>query len=208
VRRRDVAADLMDPRTPAEVVARAVEQFGGLDILVNNAGGAPPGDRIPHGGFLDRTDEQWRAMFEFNLFAAVLACRAALPVMLERGGGAIVNVSSGTARQPQSFNVDYSGAKAALANLTKALSADFAPRGVRVNGVCPGPVLTAWWTDDEGAADIIAAMTDSNRDEVITTLAQGDHDGARARRRGRPRLDGLQEAGVDDELRPGPRNGL
>jgi NAD(P)-dependent dehydrogenase (short-subunit alcohol dehydrogenase family) len=165
-----VPADLMDPGAPAEVVARAVEAFGGLDVLVNNAGGAPPGDHLPHGGFLERGDEHWRAIFEFNLFAAVRACRAALPLMLERGG-AIVNVSSGTARQPQAFNVDYSAAKAALMNLTKALSEEFAPQGVRVNGVCPGPVLTPWWTDADGAGDIIAAMTGSDRDSVVTTLA-------------------------------------
>ena len=166
-----VPADLMDPRAPAEVVARAVEAFGGLDVLVNNAGGPPPGDRLPHGGFLERGDEHWRAMFEFNLFVAVRASRAALPLMLERSGGAIVNVSSGTGRQPQSFNVDYSAAKAALMNLTKALSEEFAPRGVRVNGVCPGPVRTPWWTDDDGAGDIIAGMTGSDRDAVLTTLA-------------------------------------
>jgi NAD(P)-dependent dehydrogenase (short-subunit alcohol dehydrogenase family) len=166
-----VPADLMDPDAAAEVVARALEAFGRIDILVNNAGGAPPGDRLPHRGFLDRTDEHWRAMFEFNLLAAVRTCRAALPLMLERGSGAIVNVSSGNGRQPAPMNVDYSAAKAALMNLTKALSEEFAPRGVRVNGVCPGPVLTSWWTDDDGAGDIIAAMTGSDRDAVVTTLA-------------------------------------
>ena len=56
-------------------------------------------------------------------------------------------------------------------NLTKALSEEFAPRGVRVNGVCRGPVLTPWWTDAEGAGDIIAAMTESDRDAVVTRLA-------------------------------------
>jgi NAD(P)-dependent dehydrogenase (short-subunit alcohol dehydrogenase family) len=134
-----VAADLMDPDAPADVIARAVEAFGGLDILVNNAGGPPPGDRLPHAGFLSRSDADWRAIFEFNLFSAVRASRAALPLLLERGDGAIVNVSSGNARQPQSFNVDYSAAKAAMSNLTKALSEEFGPLGVRVNAVSPGP---------------------------------------------------------------------
>ena len=77
---------LMDPDAPAEVIALVVEAFGGLDILVNNAGGPPPGDSLPHAGFLSRDDDQWRAMFEFNLLSAVRACRAALPLLLERGG--------------------------------------------------------------------------------------------------------------------------
>ena len=123
-----VPADLMDPAAPAEVVARAVEAFGGLDILVNNAGGPPPGDALPHDGFLGRTDEHWRAMLEFNLLATVRACRAALPLLVERGG-TIVNVSSGNGREPSPFNVDYSAAKAALMNLDEG-----AVGGVRAAG--------------------------------------------------------------------------
>jgi NAD(P)-dependent dehydrogenase (short-subunit alcohol dehydrogenase family) len=166
-----VPADLMDPDAPAEVVARGVEAFGGLDILVNNAGGPPPGDHLPHDGFLSRTDAHWRAMFEFNLYSAVRACRAALPLLIERGGGAIVNVSSGNGRQPVPFNLDYSAAKAAMMNLTKALSEEFGARGVRVNGVCPGPTMTPWWTDAGGAGDIIAAQAGTDRKGVLTTVA-------------------------------------
>ena len=166
-----VTADLMDPDRPAEVVARAVGQFGGLDILVNNAGGPPPDTKLPRFGFLELDDIDWREMFEFNLFSAVRASRAALPVMVERGGGAIVNVSSVHGRQPSAVNVDYGAAKAAMINLTKALSEEFAPQGVRVNGVCPGPVRTPWWTDEGGAADILAAATGSDRESLMTTVA-------------------------------------
>ena len=166
-----VPADLMDPDAPAEIIARAVEVFGGLDILVNNAGGPPPGDRLPHGGFLGRTDAHWRAMFEFNLLSAVRTCRAAVPLLVERGSGAIVNVSSGNGRQPSPFNVEYSAAKAALMNLTKALSEEFGPQGVRVNGVCPGPTMTPWFTDPGGAGDILADMTGAARSDVLTTVA-------------------------------------
>jgi len=166
-----VPADLMDPNAPAEVIARAVETYGGLDILVNNAGGPPPGDRLPHAGFLSRTDGDWSAMFEFNLLSAVRASRAALPLLLERGAGSIVNVSSGNGRQPAPFNVDYSAAKAALINLTKALSEEFAPQGVRVNGVCPGPVLTPWWTDEGGVVDMIAEQAGTDHDGALLTVA-------------------------------------
>jgi len=166
-----VAADLAEPDAPAMVVATALERFGRLDILVNNAGGPPPGTSLPVFGFLDRDDDAWRAMLEFNLLSAVRACRAAIPPMLDSGGGAIVNVTSTLARVPSAVNVDYGAAKAALGNLTKALSEEFGPRGIRVNAICPGPVRTPWWTDDGGAADIIAAHTDSDRDTVLSTLA-------------------------------------
>jgi NAD(P)-dependent dehydrogenase (short-subunit alcohol dehydrogenase family) len=165
-----VAADLMDPDAPAEIVARAAEAFGGLDILVNNAGGPPPGVPLPRASFLDAGDDDWRAMFELNLFSAVRLVRAALPLLLERGG-AIINVSTGNARQPSPMNVDYGAAKAGLSNLSKALSEEFAPRGVRVNTVSPGPVLTPWWTDEGGAGDIIAAQAGTDRETVLATVA-------------------------------------
>jgi NAD(P)-dependent dehydrogenase (short-subunit alcohol dehydrogenase family) len=165
-----VPADLMDPGAPAHVIARTVEEFGALDVLVNNAGGPPPGTKLPRFGFLDLTDDDWREMFEFNLFSAVRACRAAIPLLLERGGS-IVNVGSVHARQPSAVNVDYGAAKAAMGNLTKALAEEFAPQGVRVNGVCPGPVKTPWWTDAGGAADVLAAQTGTDREAVMATVA-------------------------------------
>lgn len=166
-----ISVDLMDPDAPDQVVARAVEAFGGLDILVNNAGGPPPGVRLPRFSFLTPSDADWRAMFEFNLFSAVRAIRAAIPLMLERGGGAIVNISSGHARQPSAINVDYGAAKAGINNLTKALSEEFGPQGIRVNTVSPGPVRTAWWSDEGGAADIIAAQAGTDRDSVMDNVA-------------------------------------
>jgi NAD(P)-dependent dehydrogenase (short-subunit alcohol dehydrogenase family) len=165
-----VRVDLMDPDAPSRVVSAAVDAFGGLDILVNNAGGPPPGARLPRFSFLSPTDTDWQAMFEFNLFSVVRAVRAAIPVMLERGGGAIVNVSSGMARQPAPMNVDYSTANAGLNNLTKALSEEYAPRGIRVNTVSPGPVRTAWWTEQGGAADILADQTGTDRDTLMASV--------------------------------------
>ena len=95
-------------------------------MLVNNLGGPPPGDRLPHAGFLSRDDAHWHAILEFNLMTAVRFCRAALPILLERGGGSIVNVASVVGRQPAPMNLDYGAAKAAMLNLTKGLT-----RGVR-----------------------------------------------------------------------------
>ncbi|MEW1846444.1 SDR family oxidoreductase [Nonomuraea angiospora] len=166
-----VPVDLMDPEAPARVVARAVEEFGGVDILVNNAGGPPPGATLPRAGFLTPSGEDWAAMFEFNLFAVVRMIQAALPVILERGGGSIVNVSSTMSRQAGPVNVDYGAAKAAINQLTKSLSEEYGPQGVRVNTVMPGAVLTDWWTKEGGAAEVFAGMAGSDKESVINEVA-------------------------------------
>ncbi|MFD0683860.1 SDR family NAD(P)-dependent oxidoreductase [Actinomadura fibrosa] len=166
-----VAADLMDPDAPAQAVERAVEAFGRLDVLVNNAGGPPPGATLPRFGFLTPSDDDWRAMFEFNLFAVVRAVRAAIPHLLESDAASIVNVSSGNARRPGPMNFDYNAAKAALNNLTLGLSEEYGPQGVRVNTVSPGPVRTAWWTEEGGAADVLAGATGADRDAVMDSVA-------------------------------------
>ncbi|NRQ31413.1 SDR family oxidoreductase [Nonomuraea sp. NN258] len=166
-----VAADLLDPQAPARVIERAVAEFGGVDILVNNAGGPPPGVTLPRVGFLTPDDADWMTMFEFNLFSAIRMIRAAVPVMLERGGGSIVNVSSGSARQPAPMNVDYGAAKAAMNHVSKALSEEYGPQGIRVNTVSPGPVLTDWWTKQGGAAGVIAGMAGADKDGVINEVA-------------------------------------
>lgn len=170
---RHLPIDLTEPSAPGAMIDYAVRTFGGVDILVNNAGGPPPGTKLPRFSFLTPKDEDWQAMFEFNLFAVVRTIRAAVPVMLAGGGGSIVNVSTVNARHPAAMNVDYQAAKAALNNLTKALSEEFGPQGIRVNTVSPGPVRTAWWTEPGGAADILAEQTGTDRDEVMDTLAPG-----------------------------------
>ena len=165
-----VPADLSTPDGPAAAVAAVVARFGRLDVLVNNAGGPPPGVTMPRFSFDDLDDSDWSAMLDFNLLSVVRAVRAALPHLLE-GGGSIVNVSSTHAHVPSAVNVDYGAAKAAVNNLTQALSEEFGPRGVRVNTVSPGPVRTHWWTKDGGAADVLARATGSDRDTVLESSA-------------------------------------
>ncbi|RKS79235.1 NAD(P)-dependent dehydrogenase (short-subunit alcohol dehydrogenase family) [Actinomadura pelletieri DSM 43383] len=162
-----IAADLMDPDAPARAVEQTVEAFGGLDVVVNNAGGPPPGASLPRFGFLTLDDADWRDMVEFNVLAVVRTLRAALPHLLNSDAASIVNVSSGNARRPVPMNYDYNAAKAAVTNLTKGLSEEYGPQGVRVNTVSPGPVRTNWWTDEGGAADIIAGATGTDRDSVL-----------------------------------------
>jgi NAD(P)-dependent dehydrogenase (short-subunit alcohol dehydrogenase family) len=163
-----MAVDLATQDGPAALVARAVGAFGGLDVLVNNLGvGAV------RGGFLSVTDEEWRHTFDLNLFSAVRACRAALPALLARGSGAIVNVASVNSFQPDPSVVDYCASKAALASLSKALSMEFGPRGIRVNSVAPGPVRTPFWVGPGGVADQIAEAAGTDREGAFKIAAAG-----------------------------------
>jgi NAD(P)-dependent dehydrogenase (short-subunit alcohol dehydrogenase family) len=161
-----VPGDLMDPVFAAQLVERAGDAFDGLDILVNNAGGPPPGVVLPRGPFLDGSDVDWQAVFDFNLFAVMRLTRAALPHLIERGG-TIVNVSSSLARQPTTNNYEYAAAKAALTHVSKALAEEFGPQGVRVNTVSPGVTRTNWWTDEGGVADMFAGAMGVDRDTLL-----------------------------------------
>lgn len=160
-----VLVDLSRPEGPEEVVARAVQDFGQVDILVNNVGAA-----WPRTGFLEVTDGDWQQVFEVNFFSAVRACRAAIPAMLARGGGAIVNVSSLNARMPMPMVVDYGATKAALTNLGKALSEEFAGRGLRVNTVSPGPVRTPMWTAPGAVGEVVGTSAGLSAEEAISKV--------------------------------------
>jgi NAD(P)-dependent dehydrogenase (short-subunit alcohol dehydrogenase family) len=165
-----VAVDLVDPAGPAALVARAVEVHGRVDVLVNNVGGAP----LRLEGFLGVTDEQFHASMELNFFAALRATRAAVVDMLTRGEGAIVNVASVNAfYQPDSAVIDYGAAKAALVNVTKALSQELGPKGIRINSVSPGPVETDLWLGEGGVADTVAKAAGITRDEARAQIVQG-----------------------------------
>ena len=151
---RTVTVDLSTPTGPADLVAAALDR-GGLDILVNNVGQVSP--RV--NGFLMVTDEQWLHSLTLNLMAAVRTTRAALPAMLAAGHGAIVTTSSVNAFLPDPGVIDYSAAKAALTNFSKALSKEVGPRGVRLNTISPGPVATDLWLGNSGVAAAVGQAT-------------------------------------------------
>jgi NAD(P)-dependent dehydrogenase (short-subunit alcohol dehydrogenase family) len=166
-----VAADLAAPDAPARLVQRAREQHGRLDVLVNNLGAV----RLRLEGFLGTSDEEFAWSMQVNFFSALRACRAAIPVFLEQGGGAIVNVVSVNAFfQPDAGTIDYGAAKAALLNLSKTLSQEFGSRGIRVNSVSPGPVSTDLWLGQDGVAAVVAKATgtdpDTARKNVLASI--------------------------------------
>ncbi|GAA4720289.1 oxidoreductase [Phytohabitans rumicis] len=162
-----VPVDLALPQGPAQLIDAAVTAFGGLDILVNNVGAVHPRT----GGFLTVTDDDWNTTLNINLLAAVRTTRAALPHLLDRGAGAIITITSVNATLPDPLVIDYSAAKAALANFSKALSKEVGPHGIRVNTISPGPVSTPLWLGESGVAATVALATGSDPQAVAKHAA-------------------------------------
>jgi len=127
--------DVRDSQQCAAAVARAQQLFGGLDVLANIAGIA----LCKH--VTDITDDEWRRLVDINLNGVFFMTRAALPLLVERKGN-IVNMSSSAGLVGQAYNSAYCATKAAVTMFTKSLALEYAKRGVRVNAVCPGGVLT------------------------------------------------------------------
>ena len=162
-----VAADLTTPDGPAEVIRQAVATWGRIDLLVNNVGALDP---QRGGGFLAVSDEDWQHVLAINFLSMVRSCRAALPVMISRERGVVINIASLNARQPDPMVVAYGAAKAAVVNLSKALAEEFGPKGIRVNSVSPGPVRTPLWVGPGGMADTFAKATGKSPEEVVAQL--------------------------------------
>ena len=135
------AADLADGSQAEALVRDVIAAFGQIDGLVNNAG------LTQVGPFLELDPAEWDAVIRTDLTAAFHTCRVAIPAMLERGGGSIVNVASrlGQAGVPQT--AAYSAAKAGLIGLTRSLAREFGPQGIRVNAVAPGFTVTEMTAD-------------------------------------------------------------
>jgi 7-alpha-hydroxysteroid dehydrogenase len=131
-----VACDVNDPAQLAAAVTATLSEFGRLTHLVNNAGGAGPNDP------LKLSPQRFDEILRFNVGSAYALTQLCVPAMREAGGGNIINITSGAARYAQRHFSAYGAAKAALTQLTRLLAQDFAPQ-VRVNGIAPGPILTA-----------------------------------------------------------------
>lgn len=163
-----VAVDLLAPDGPALLVQKAIDEYGRLDILVNNVGAV----RIRTDGFLATSDEEFEWALGINFFAGLRATRAALRPMLTQRSGAILNIASINAFfQPDTATVDYGVAKAAVVNLSKSLSQEFGPKGIRVNCVSPGQVGTDLWLGEGGVAATFAEASGVDADTIRETAA-------------------------------------
>lgn len=145
-----VQADVTDRQQVEDMVRAVRRRLGPVDVLVNNAGIA---QQKP---FAALSEEDWNGMMAVHVTGAFHTCQAVLSGMLERGGGAIVNVSSMWGQVGASCEVHYSAAKAALLGMTRALAKELGPSHIRVNAVTPGVIDT----------DMNAALTREDWEEL------------------------------------------
>lgn len=132
-----LAADVTDEASIADAMERTASRFGRIDILVNNAG---YGFRAT---LADLDPAEWDATFEVNAKGCFLASKAAAPRIASSGGGAIVNIAGASAHRAWAGNGAFAPSKAAVVSLTRQMALEWAPSGIRVNGVSPGPIFEA-----------------------------------------------------------------
>ncbi|HVN62015.1 MAG TPA: SDR family oxidoreductase [Gaiellaceae bacterium] len=157
-----VSADLFEPAGPGAMIEAAVARLGRLDGLVNNVGFAAI-RRLD-----EVTDDDWLFAFQANTMSAIRATGAAVPHLLDAGGGSIVNIASTAGRRPSLRMPDYSVAKAALLAYSRQVADTYAGQGIRCNAVIPGPTLTDAWLGDGGLAD-----QQGEREAVLAKAAAG-----------------------------------
>lgn len=189
-----IRADVTRSDDIRNLVAETVERFGGLDVLVTNAGGPPPGN------FFSFDDSAWEQAFYLTLMSVVRLCREAIPYMQQRGSGRIINIASVSVKQPINNLILSNALRLAVVGLAKSLANEFAPYGITVNTVCPGPTQTErmeqllramgdieearrFWTKDipmgrmgqpEELADLVAFLASENARYITGTVIQVD----------------------------------
>jgi 3-oxoacyl-[acyl-carrier protein] reductase len=181
-----IQADVSEQASVAEMVGRVERELGPIDVLVNDAGiSGPPQARAI---WEEDPADFWR-VFEVNVLGTYLCCRAALPAMVQRGSGRIINVGSGAAYLPVSpgnvLGIAYGPSKAALYRFSELLAAQVIDRGVAVFTISPGLVrteMTAWlpdgapWTPPELAPRLVRVLASGRADALAGRYLHAEHD--------------------------------
>jgi 3-oxoacyl-[acyl-carrier protein] reductase len=161
------AVDVTHPDAGERVVAACREVFGAEpDVLVNNAGTS---ENKP---LEELTDDDWEQQWALHVMASMRLMRAAVPGMVDREWGRVVNIGSSSGKRPSLSNAAYSVTKAAQLALSRVFADTYAAKGVLVNAVAPGPVATPLWMAEGGLADQAAESKGITREEALEQ-AQG-----------------------------------
>jgi NAD(P)-dependent dehydrogenase (short-subunit alcohol dehydrogenase family) len=170
-----VQADVSREPSAKAMIDYAMDTYGRVDVLYNNAGVMPEADH----SVIDTDADTWDLVMAVNVRGVFLACKYAIPRMVDAGSGSIINIASFVALLGCSVPQDaYTASKGAILSLTRSLAVQFAPKGVRTNAICPGPVETPllmdWLVKDEEAKRIRLARNPTGRfgkPEEIVNLA-------------------------------------
>ena len=162
-----LTVDVAEEADVERMTAETVERCGGLDVLVNNAGLYASLAMRP---FTEIPLAEWRRVMDVNVASMFLTCRAAVPAFRERGGGAVVNISSGTPFRGVPFLLHYVTSKGAIVAFTRALAKELGRDGIRVNCVAPGFTMSDGVKDHpevvEQLRDVSVAARTIQRDQV------------------------------------------
>lgn len=157
-----VKVDVAQEHEVRAMVDLACSTFGGIDILFNNAGiGFSASSRHRMASIVETPGDAWDAILDINLKGVAMGCKHAIPRMVERGGGVVVNNASINAIAGVHGADAYTAAKGGIVSLTRVLAADWGVHGVRVNCICPGPVETPMIAALLGEEDFHKSMTGS-----------------------------------------------
>lgn len=173
-RLRYVHCDVTQEAEIAAAVETAGSHFGGLDILFNNAGISDGMRVIP-----EIDTDRWDWIFNVLVRGPMLGTKHAVPLMLQRGGGAIINTASIAGLQAGFGPPAYSTAKSALIHFTRVSAAQLSPQGIRVNAICPGLIATSIFGASQGLPRDVA-------DQMAAMVAQHGHGSQPIKRAGLP----------------------
>lgn len=165
-----IPTDVADQKQCEHLIHAATAEFGRVDILVNNAGEYGPVKPVE-----EITPAEWDRVVAVHLRGSYLLTRLVLPAMYARGSGAILNISSLSAKSAFAWGSPYAAAKAGLLGLTRVVAAEAARKGVRVNAICPGPVTETKMSKDLGQvlAERLGVSEEDQLKGFLDTVLQG-----------------------------------